>query len=436
MALAKQTVPRPPDMEKFEIYAAGYKLPLVTDSSGDTVENERGYRVFGRDGELSYLELAGGAFNLTAINADEMRVLADILTDQNPEGDLDYSAYYPNCDVYANVVRNMKAKDNKRYVRAEIYPDWHTVLQPLTGAPGGFGTLTQSGRCETPVAFQANKAGVGIAILSDVVALAKGAYGGGNALQGLFNWYKPEQIPATAKGYINSGKYAFTLELQKRSVGGALDDPETQCKPLRVTTHMVQAVDGVALVPENPAFTVAAGGASAVVLPGATGTYYYYKLTVLDASGESTPQPAQIGRDPFEAGNGKNKLSINHVANNKGYNVYRAKGDSNGPTEAYSLCETLVASVANFDWEDDCSNVDTTTHPPTVNTTGAGQGKVVITPGDLRGTGWTIDDTDGEFFAFVHYLYKYTQNGQNAKIIDDGLYQLGRWQKYVASDYL
>jgi hypothetical protein len=440
--IAKQTVPRPPNMEKFELYAQGYRLPLVTDASGDAVDNEMAYRVFGQDGELSYIELAGGTFNLTAINSEEMKVLGDLLSDQNPELNDDQSVYYPSADVCLDITRNLKSKNNHYYERAEFWGNWHTALQPVQGAPGGFGTFTQGGRCDAPIVFQSNKKNQGVAVLTDVVDLAKTEPTPGYpVLQGFFNFYAPLMIPVSAKGSKVTGKYALSLELQRRDAEGNIRDPESDCKRLLITNKMVKP----AILNRPAAPAPATAGVAAIATdpenwgeatPPSEGDTWKYAVAVKYANGINS-EALYIPPITLVEGENAYLLTISPVENAVGYVIYRSRGgepEENytwigelGPIEAPTVVEDFYdvdVDQGNGHYQEYLEDVE---ERPL-------RGRVTITPEDLKGTGWTVNDLNVSFKAFVHYLYSYIYTGPEPLLIGDGLYTLGRWQRYTPEE--
>lgn len=447
MALDKKRNPKPIDMENIELYAVGYELPLVTSCDVDVRENDRAIRPYGRDGEVTFTEIAGGMLSMTAVHDDSMRVLADVLTEQNPDRTDQLATFYPAGDVFTHVVRLMKSDDDKRYIRAEFYPYWKTTLQPVTGAPGSFGEFTQAGNCETPVSFNSNKKDLGVAVLTDIVPMTgKSTYNGVIQRTGTFNFYRPTQIPAAAKGYANAGKYALHVELQRRPSGtDNLSDPREEAISLRISQNMIGLAAGTALAaPAAPSIAETTGQG---VLEA---KYYYYKVSALDQDGETqtvagvTKQGdldgagagTAIGDMPATAGS-KYTLTIADIPGAVKYNVYRAITTTSGaPTDAsaYGYIGNVLATDAAVTFEDrgDVTADMTNVAPGTAtseNTTGKGKGLVTITDKDIKGTGWTLSDAGYHYWAFVHYLYTYTVVDTDAKIIGDGLDQLGRWQK-------
>lgn len=441
MPATNQRNPRPLDMENFEIWVQGYYLPLVIACSVDTRESARMYHPYGRDGEYTYIELAGGSVSMSYLHDDDMKVMADILTNQDPDTADEMQVYYPEDDVFSHVVRLLKSEDEKRYVRAEFYKDWHTTLQPVNGAPGNYGEVSQDGECDIPVAFTSNSANKGVAILTDVVPLTDAlTYAGESGRTGNFNFYKPSQIPNAAKGYLNAGKYALHVELQRRdSATDTLSDPRTQCKSMRIRQNMIQIVSTNSLAPP----TVAAAKSTEAASKLEAGRYWY-RVTSLDSSGESNSSasfaPESAGSPVDTAAGEKNTVTITKVTGAKSYNIYRAKvaaaGAAPAADTAYGYLTTVVddGGAGPFVYNDLSKSVDMlntspgTTNNATNNTTGQGLGRVFISDKDMKGTGWTLSDAGVHYFAFIHYLYNYDVVGADPMLIGDGLSALARWQ--------
>jgi hypothetical protein len=445
MGVEKRNMPKPPDMENYEIRAVGYELPLVTDCTVDIRNNDRAYRVYGRDGEVSFIELQGGNVSITALHDINMKVLADILTNQDPDTTDLIQGYYPQDDVFTHITRHLRSTDNKRYERAEFFGNWHTMLEPVVGAPGSFGTFTQAGICDAPVAFQSNKSNVGVSILTDVVYLGTAdSYGGTTGLAGNFHWYSPSRIPQGAKNFNYTGKYALSVELQKRDLTNRLTDPLRQAKHIMITENMIQSVAGTVLT--NP--SVAASGA---ILGGGTPTAnvsgstlspgtYWYKYTATDANGETLASPAMGAGIAIAVNHGQIDVTITRIPGAVRYNIYRAKATSAPAVGTYYYLDSVLdvdptdyttpttQTYSDKDDTTDAFRVGPTSGAGYTNTTGQGVGRVFITPNDLRGTGWGINDSDGRYFAFVHYLYQYELTNDRPRVIGDGLNSYARWE--------
>jgi hypothetical protein len=204
-----QAKPRQNDLK--EIWVAGYGMTLITDFTPDLDQQDDSLGVFGYSGTIDTKIISAGTLALSGIFDATMQVLFDVESDVDPRT-TGIKANYPK-NAFLDIVRLTKDPTKKYYETVEIFPKVSFAIVPSGGGPKEKPTFNFSGRCDVPLQMVAAP-GKGLAITWDLVALADA---GNNSLTGDFADVNPTRIPTNATGYENAGKYALTLEVQKRT---------------------------------------------------------------------------------------------------------------------------------------------------------------------------------------------------------------------------
>ena len=220
-----------PLQRESEIFIAGYPIPLVTEYTGDVTVQDDTYDVFGVEQQLYFRTIDSGSMTMRAGYARENQVFLDLISDTRPDSTV-FHTYYPNPKVQLDVVRMYRTVDDDGYYAVEFAGRWTPVVRVPTGGPRERGVMTAEGKCEVPVRIVA-AANKWISVMYDRVLLGTAAVtnpitsynekASGSGTLGLTITLPAsgtiKQIPVGMHGYRNAGKYAFSVEVQKR-VGG------------------------------------------------------------------------------------------------------------------------------------------------------------------------------------------------------------------------